>query len=255
MNYFYNLVYNENVKIYKQFKTWGLLALLGLMNLFVVAAMKYIFNDTNFTFWDYVNASTFTIFVLNFICIIIAGDIVSNEFSAGTIKLLLIRPASRLKILAAKYAAVLLFIILVITLHLLLTLLFGGIFFFDSVAEIDDVIARVMILKYLFGLIEIIIVCTFAMMLSTVTRSSVFSVSVPIFLLMAGMLLIELLDHYNVQYGKYLLFANANLSQYFVGIPKFEGMTLSFSVINIVIHMFVFFLLSYVSFVKRDVDV
>ncbi|WP_096200301.1 ABC transporter permease [Bacillus sp. FJAT-45350] len=255
MNYFFNLVFNENVKIYKRPRAWVLLGLLVVMNLFIAMVMRYIFFDTNFTFWDHVNTSTFIIFVLNFISIIIAGDIVSSEFSSGTIKLVLIRPASRLKIILSKYVAVLLFSVLVVSIHLLSTLIFGGIFFFNSVLVLDPPFIINIILKYGFGFIEMIVISSFAMMLSVVTRSSVFSVSVPIFLLMSVTLVIELLVHYNIHIGKYILFANTNLTQYFLGIPKFEGMTLQFSIMIIVIHMVVFFIVSFVSFSKRDVNV
>ncbi|UTW69988.1 hypothetical protein KHA80_04095 [Anaerobacillus sp. HL2] len=48
MNYFVNLVINENVKLYSS-RGFALLSLIILMNLLVVV-MKYIFTDTNFTF-------------------------------------------------------------------------------------------------------------------------------------------------------------------------------------------------------------
>ncbi|OIJ17614.1 hypothetical protein BKP37_03770 [Anaerobacillus alkalilacustris] len=254
MNYFFDLVFNENVKIYKRPRAWVLISLLVTMNLFIAMVMRFIFFDTDFTFWDHLNISTFVIFVLNFLCIIIAGDIVSSEFSSGTIKLLLIRPASRIKILLAKFISVLLFIVLVVVVHLLTSVMFGGIFFFNSIFVLEPPFILNIILRYGFGFIEIVVVCSMAMMLSVVTRSSVFSVSVPIFLVMSVTLLLELLAHYQIQMGKYILFANTNLTQHFLGRPLFEGMTLPFSVLNITIHMIVFFILSTVVFSRRDVN-
>ncbi|OIJ19189.1 hypothetical protein BKP45_13580 [Anaerobacillus alkalidiazotrophicus] len=255
MKYFLDLVFNENVKIYKRPRAWVLLSLIVAMNLFIAMVMKYIFSDTLFTFWDHLTVSTFVIFVLNFLCIIIAGDIVSSEFSTGTIKLILIRPASRLKILLTKYVSVLLFIVVVVSVHLLSSMIFGGIFFFNSIVALDPSLIMNIILRYGFGFIEIVVVCSLAMMLSVVTRSSVFSVSIPIFLLMSITLLLELLAHYQIQVGKYILLANTNLTQHFLGRPLFEGMTLPFSVMNITVHMIVFFIVSTAIFSRRDVNI
>ncbi|RXJ00649.1 hypothetical protein DS745_11345 [Anaerobacillus alkaliphilus] len=255
MRYFADLVINENVKLYKRPRGLVLLTLLILMNFAVAIVMKFIFTDTNFTFWDHLNVSTFLIFVLNFVCIIIAGDIVSSEYSQGTIKLLLIRPANRLKILVAKYVAVILFVLLVIFVHLLTTIMFGSILFYSSILELDVEFLGKITANYFFGFIELIIIASFAMMLSVVTRSSVFSVSVPIFLLMSVTLLLEVMSHYNIHHGKYLVFANTNLSQHVVGRPLFEGMTMNFSLLNIGVHMIFFFALSALLFSKRDVKV
>jgi ABC-2 type transport system permease protein len=255
MSYFFDLVLNEKIKIYKRPRGLILLALVVVMNLCAAVIMKYIFNDTNFTFWDHLNISTYLIFVLNFICLIIAGDIVSSEFSTGTIKMLLIRPANRLKILFAKYVAVILFVAVVIIVHLVTSIIFGAAFFYSNILILEGSIQLKIIANYLFGFIEVVIICSFAMMLSVVTRSSVFSVSVPIFLIMSFKLILELMSHYNVQQGKYFLFANSNLSQHFFGQTVFEGMTLNFSLVNIALHMLFFFTISAIIIFKRDVNV
>ncbi|MCT8139264.1 ABC transporter permease [Anaerobacillus sp. CMMVII] len=174
MNYFFDLVYNEQVKIYKRPRGLVLLGLLIFINLTVAVVMRYIFADTNFTFWDHLNISTYLIFVLNFFCIIIAGDIVSSEYSSGTIKLLLIRPANRIKILLAKYVAVIIFAVLVVSIHLASSVIFGSLFFYSSIFVLDSSFIANILANYLFGFFEIVAIGTFAMMLSVITRSSVF---------------------------------------------------------------------------------
>ncbi|MGP4070853.1 hypothetical protein ACTWP7_19880 [Halobacillus sp. B29] len=52
---------------------------------------------------------------------------------------------------------------------------------------------------------------------------------------------------------KYLLFANTNLSQYFFGGQLFSGMTIPFSILNILIHMILFIVVSGLFFVRKDV--
>lgn len=135
------------------------------------------------------------------------------------------------------------------------SIIFGSIFFYSGSLTFDSSLILTILFNYIFGFIEIVIISSLAMMLSVVTRSSVFSVSVPIFLLMSFKLILEVMSHYNIQQGKYFLFANSNLSQHFFGRTIFEGMTLSFLLINITIHMVIFFALSAVIFSRRDINV
>lgn len=57
--------------------------------------------------WDYVKTNANLLQLVGVFVIIIASTIVSAEYKHGTIKLLLIRPPSRLKILISKYITVL----------------------------------------------------------------------------------------------------------------------------------------------------
>src|SRR5690625_7731056 len=59
--------------------------------------------------WQFVADNAGLLSIVSLLTIIVAAGIVANEFRWGTIKLLLIRPISRTKILASKYIAVLLF--------------------------------------------------------------------------------------------------------------------------------------------------
>jgi ABC-2 type transport system permease protein len=253
MSYFNKLVLNEHIKQFKRRRSIVLFGALFFMNFVVAVGMKYVYSNTNFTYWEFMNASTYLIFLLNFVVVIFAGDIVSSEFTQGTIKMLLTRPAKRIKILHAKYVTVLLSIVYVVTIHLLLSMFFGLIFFFPTFLDIGDGILSMVALRTAFGLIEMIVIASFTMMLSVISRSSLFSVSFSIFFLMSIKLFLMVMSHYQVVQFKYLVFANANLSQYFYGDPMFFGMTLNFSIMNILIHMVLFYLVSAFLFTKRDV--
>ncbi|WP_299848156.1 ABC transporter permease [uncultured Metabacillus sp.] len=192
--------------------------------------------------------------VIQLMCIIIAGDMVSSEFEKGTIKFLFTRPVKRVKILLSKYIVVIYTIILLVLLQLFMSMLLGFVFYMDTAITLDQ---RVLVGLggYLFQLIEIIVMGTLAFCFSALTRSSVFSISVPIFLVFTSDVVITLLEHYQYEAGKYLLFANTNLMPYFFGEPLFEGMTLPYSIINVLVHMVFFLFLSALSFTKRDVHV
>ena len=66
--------------------------------------------------WSFMSEGMGAIGIIAVFVIIVAAGMVSSEFSWGTIKLLLIRPISRSKILLSKYLTLLLFAGLLLTL-------------------------------------------------------------------------------------------------------------------------------------------
>src|SRR5690606_4610741 len=64
-----------------------------------------------------------------FLCMIYTASIVSGEHQLGTIKLLLIRPHSRSKILASKYAALLLYNVVLMLFTLIVSFIVCLVFF------------------------------------------------------------------------------------------------------------------------------
>lgn len=214
--------------------------------------------------WGFmIDATTFTGLAALF-TIVIAAGIVAGEFSWGTIKLLLIRPVSRSVILLSKYVSTLLFALLMFILLFGFSFLLGVILFGFSGADMPylsfsngEVIAGNMITHIisLFGFrsVDLLMMVTFAFMISTVFRSSSLAIGISLFLMFTGPQIVQLLSQYN--WVKYILFANTDLQQYYSGTPLVEGMTLSFSVIILLIYFAVFTLLSWFIFNKRDVAI
>lgn len=72
----------------------------------------YLENDiqpSSYDAWQFVMENEFLLYLVSLFTIIVAAGIIANEFKWGTIKLLLIRPITRTKILLSKYVSVLLF--------------------------------------------------------------------------------------------------------------------------------------------------
>lgn len=254
MKILFQLLRNENQKLFKSARMWISYGLIIILNILFGLFFYFLFKDTDFSFWDYIQVSSYLLLIIQLISIIIAGDIVSGEFEKGTIKFLFIRPVKRVIILVSKYITVLANVCLLGMFQLFLSTIMGVIFYADSLLELDQKVL-VGLGSYLFQLIEIGIITSIAFCLSAITRSSVISIALPIFLVFSSTAVITLLNHYHVDEAKYLLFANTNLMPYFLGEPIFEGMTLPFSIMNISIHMLLFFLLAGYIFSKRDVHV
>lgn len=213
--------------------------------------------------WQYVQENQGLLSIVSLLTIIVAAGIIANEFRWGTIKLLLIRPLSRTKILASKYISVLLFALFTLLFVLLFSWITGALFFgiegvnpyvvqnqvgnYEYVSVIMEIISG-----YGYGLVNLVMMATFAFMISSVFRNSALAIGIAVFLMMAGNMIAAFFADY--AWGKYILFANTDLSQYAnSNTPWIEDMSLGFSITVLCVYYVVFILLSWMFFTKRDV--
>ncbi|MGP4075358.1 ABC transporter permease [Halobacillus sp. K22] len=218
----------------------------------------------NDSLWGFmIDATNFTA-VATLFTIVIAAGIVASEFSTGTIKLLLIRPVRRGKILLAKFITTMMFALLMLVLLFGFSYIFGLTFFGLSASELPylsftdgQVVEQHMVAHIIsligFRSIEIIMMATVAFMISTIFRSSSLAIGFSIFLMFTGPQIVQLLSQYD--WVRFVLFANTNLMQYIDGTPVVEGMTMTFSIIVLLIYFLVFTISSWVIFKQRDVAV
>lgn len=215
------------------------------------------------TVWAGVMDSAGLVQIVTVFTVIIAADIVAGEFATGTIKLLLIRPANRAKILLSKYLSVLLFSLFLLAVLFLSSYVtngilhgFGGTDLPYLYATGDGVVHEDSMLVHALGTyglkcIELIMIVTMTFMISTVFRSSSLAIGISLMAMFVGSLVLLFIMKYS--WAKYYLFANTDLSQYLEGNPLLQGMTLPFSIAVLLVYFFVFNLLSWTIFMKRDV--
>lgn len=221
--------------------------------------------NEDYSVWSFVKDTAGIIDFVGLFTIIIAAGIVASEFNWGTIKLLLIRPIQRWKILASKYLTVVIFGILMMAIlfvcsGLLGVLLFGlpdnpvpYLNYYNGVVTEQSLPVHLLVL---YGLqsISTFILATMAFMISAVFRNSGLAIGLSVFLLLMGGTITNLLAA-KFDWAKYSLFANTNLMQYFDGIPLVEGMTMTFSITMLLIYFAIFHLLAFGIFTKRDISV
>ena len=216
-----------------------------------------------YSMWSFVGDASSTILLVGMFSIVIAGGIVASEFNWGTIKLLLIRPIDRGKILFSKYMAVIVFSFILLSASFVFSALIGLILFGtpDSMApylnyDEGNITVQNMVLHLviLYGLksIHIVMLATMAFMISAVFRNSSLAIGLSIFLMMTGGELTRMLAM-KFQWAKYVLFANTDLMQYVDGVPMVEGMTLPFSLVMIALYFILFYSLAFLVFKKSDV--
>jgi len=226
--------------------------------------LEHNINPNENTLWSIVQSSTNLIMLVTILTVIVAADMIAAEYSSGTMKLLLIRPASRAKILLSKYVSTFIFAIAMLVLLFSVTFLLGGLFegfggfdqqnvFFGNDGEIHQSSMVLDVLqKYGWAVVELVLYVTFAFMISAAFRSSSMAIAFSLMLMLVGNTIVGIFRNYD--WIKYTLFANIHLSQYVEGgTPPRPDMTLMFSVIVLVCYFAVFNLVSWLLFTKRDV--
>ncbi|PYI55556.1 ABC transporter permease [Paenibacillus flagellatus] len=218
---------------------------------------------TEGTLWDGINGSANLVPLITVFTIIIAGDSLAGEFSSGTIKLLLIRPASRVKILVSKFLSVLLFGLLLLLVLFVVSVAANGILYgfghlglpLIGVSPEGLIVEQNMVLHlwktYMLNGISTVMYVTLAFMISSAFRSSSMAIAFSIGTLFAGHILMEALQRFD--WSKFLLFANTDLTPYLTGQPYQEGMTLPFSIGMLAVYFLLFNLISWLMFTRRDV--
>ncbi len=215
--------------------------------------------------WQFVADNAGLLSIVSLLTIIIAAGIVAHEFRWGTIKLLLIRPISRTKILLSKYISVLLFALFTLLFVLIISWITGAVIFgidganphmliYDFNSDSGYRLASVfneIVSGYGYGLVNLVMMSTFAFMISAVFRNSSLAIGVAIFLMMGGNMIVGIFQ--DKPFAKYILFANTDLKQYADGYVMIEGMTLGFSIIVLIVYYLIFLALSWAVFTKRDV--
>jgi ABC-2 type transport system permease protein len=219
--------------------------------------------EQDYNVWTFVKDASQLIAFAGLFTIIISAGIVASEFNWGTIKLLLIRPINRSRILASKYLTVLIFALSMLVMLFVFSTILGLILFGSPDQAVpylnysnghvteQNMVVHLMI-YYGLNSIDMLMLATMAFMISSVFRNSSLAIGLSLFLMFTGTNLTRLLAM-KFSWAKYVLFANTNLMQYFEGSPMVTGMTLTFSVIMIIVYFVVFQFLAFFIFKKRDV--
>ncbi|MFG6150520.1 ABC transporter permease [Halobacillus sp. B23F22_1] len=212
--------------------------------------------------WDFVQENRSNVSIISLLTIIVAASIIANEFKWGTIKLLLIRPISRTKILAAKYVSVLVYAMMMLLFLYVLSFITGSLLFgfaglnepylFMKDGEVQEApIFQHTASQYMLSSVNLVMMATFAFMISTIFRNSSLAIGVAIFLMMSGNTIVGFFA--NKEWAKYILFANTDLNQFFTGTPMISDLTLGFSITVLSAYLIIFLGLAWVFFTKRDV--
>lgn len=200
--------------------------------------------------------------------VIIAGTMISEEFNKGTIKLLLVRPHKRLKILFAKFIAC--FIVLAISyiVILLSTCIINGfaygfndytnsvmIYNFNTNAVESIGTFKYMLLVGVSILPEFILLMTLAFTLSVLFVNSPIAIALPLLGLMGSDIINQFALYYEkAKFLRFFVTPNWDLRMFLFGkLPEFEPISLPFSITICLIYFVIMVVVSMVVFNKKEI--
>ncbi|MEC0204205.1 ABC transporter permease [Paenibacillus lautus] len=255
LNNFTRLVANENMKIYYRVRTWVMLGILLLFNA-AMPTMLYFTNAPMDVWTVFTWTESFTIYLSTIFTVIVAADIVAGEFAGGTIKLLLIRPWSRGKILLSKFTSLILFGLLCAGITAVVGIAMSLLLFSGNTGLSDGFEGSSMnnsLLLLLTDTIQALVISLIAFMLSTVFRSGGLAIGLSLMVLFTKDIFGFIFNPERFEWAKYVLFLHTDLSGYIQSPVGPGGVGLGFSITILVVYCFLFMLISWLTFTKRDV--
>lgn len=227
---------------------------------------KDIFNESNSRGILLNLFSEYELFIIITV-VLIAGAIVSEEFNKGTIKLLLVRPYGRRKILFAKFIVVILTVLFIMIALGIMQFIVGGIFFgFESLKvpaveynHSTGMLEEMSILKsvILTGLGKLpiyILIGTLAFALSTLFTNTAVAITISLLGYMASSMINQFAHFYNIAWLKYFVTPNWDFTQFFYGsLPNMEGLSIAFSAVICVIYFLIMIIPTFIVFKRKNI--
>lgn len=227
---------------------------------------KDIFNRTNARAMLLNTFSEYELFIIITV-VLIAGAIVSEEFNKGTIKLLLVRPYSRTKILFAKYVVVLLTILFIMLAILVMQYIIGGIFFGFNSLDIPAVEynyntgalveTNILVSAILTGIAKLpiyILIGTLAFALSTLFTNTAVAITISLLGYMASSIVNQFAYYYNISWLKYFVTPNWDFTQFLYGkLPIMEGLNIPFSIVICLVYFVIMIIPTFIVFNKKNI--
>lgn len=214
--------------------------------------------------WNTLNTTLSMTSVVQIFGIILAAGMVAGEFGKGTIKFLLITPAARWKILLSKYVSLLINLGLLFLALLVCNFIFGVLFcggkdlFLPILTAAGGTVKRsspilLLIGNYLLELVGMVVMVTLAFMISSLFRNSGAAVGISLLILYGGNTVNSILALVGADWGRYLIFANLNLSNILRGVGVFPHQSIGTAVVILVLHMAVFLLTAFDAFDRKEI--
>jgi len=273
------------LEIFKTFSRWRTYIGFGFIALVVIlteVVMKLSANEIMFRmmrsfqkdfliFGNLLNGWFVTAFIMNslhfhipFLITLVAGDIVSSEATSGTVRLLLIRPPSRSRIITAKYVASL-FYTTAIVLFLAFMCIFLGLALFGSGDLIMNYAARFrivfipeaeipvrMLLAFAAATWSMTVVASIAFLFSTLAENSIG----PIIGTMAVVVVFFLLGNFPFDFFRtlspYLFTSYMTFWQRFLDDP-IPWQEIARSALILGLHNIGLFLIAFVAYNRKDI--
>lgn len=202
------------------------------------------------------------------ISVMITGTIVSEEFNKSTIKLLLIRPYTRRKILLSKIIASIIAILIAIICIVLLQIVVSGIGYgFDTINipvikynfNTNSVMEMNVFVWLIINLLSvspiIIILATLALTIGTLLTNSASAITLSILTYMGANILKQIAIYATkVKWLKFIPFVNWDLTECLYGrLSPIQGVTLPIAILTCVILVIALLVVTFENFARKNI--
>ena len=231
------------------------------------------YDDTNYRIIFETLAPSAVITMIAVAAIIIAGGAIAQEVSTGTIKFWALTPNKRWKILTAKILSVIFYIVIITLIMSILNIILANIFFdtqgnqyvYIKNGEVKCIGNELFIIGMYFAKsVPVIVFAFFAIMLSTITRSSSVALSLGVATYIGNSLVMTIINQFiKKEWIRYVPFNNLNIADKIF--PNFENSmklfgetfatntSLAFSLGVLAVCSILMLVTAYDSFNKRDI--
>lgn len=236
------------------------------INQYILKNKKNINQQNNLNYQLRTIVEDYELFIVILI-LMVTSIIICDEFHTGTIKLLLIKPHSRCKILLSKYFASLFVILLSIIFLIMIQLIIGTIIFgteslklpvlsynYQTDTLISHSVFMYMIIRIIAKLPFIIMISLISMTIGVITTNTVVSIVIPLILYLFTPMFEKIIIKHQLMFAKILIPMNWNFQDYlFGGVSSFPYTEFRFSCIVWIVHFIIFIILAFILFQKKDI--
>jgi ABC-2 type transport system permease protein len=227
----------------------------------VLSSDKYFYSGS---LYNTLKNSKLVLSVVLIIIIVVAGNIISKEFSQGTIKFLLINPVTRAKIFWSKYLTVAIYALILTLVTFFLSLIISvpllgfrqlntALLLVEGEKVVRHSALMFILTKYAYGYIQIFIALTLAFTISSLFRNSALAITISIIFYYIGSSICSIAQMLNFDFCRYTIFAVTDFESIVNKSIGFIGMTPLFGAMVLLVHTFIFLLIGYDSFTRKNI--
>ena len=214
--------------------------------------------------WDTLRLSLFAVYAVELACVLLGAVLVADEFSRGTIRLLLVAPVARWKILLAKYLTLLVWVG-ILTAVLFVCNLTGALIswgpvdlWIPSLTVSGGAVRCVPLLFqllgfYLLSLVGAAAAATFAFAFSVFFRNGLAAAGGAFALCYGGLAVNRVLGYFGADWGRFLLFANLRPMDLALGISFFPRQSVWAAVVVLLLHAAAFLFAAFRAFDRCEI--
>lgn len=198
--------------------------------------------------------------------VMIAGSMVSDEYSKGTIKSILITPYKRSSILLSKFLTTLIMLILFTISLLLVQLLVGGLLFsFDSLKTNVTIynlatnslevlsLFKYTLIKFIANMPRLVLLITLAFSLSTIIGNTAFATVIAFAGSIGASIVNMFYEIYKINILRYFVTTNWDFNEYLFGSVSRYNTSITHAIIVCIIYFLIMIITSFIVFNKKNI--